>query len=125
MKKNTSIWLEQSSYDLETANAMQRTGRYLYVAFMCQQAVEKQLKAMICGKTDKMPPYIHNLVRLSEHLNLDLNEKQMDHLDLLSSYYINSRYPVVKQKLASSLDKEECERLLKNTKGIIEWLRKK
>ena len=34
-------WAAQSLYDIETAKAMLDTGRYLYVLFCCQQAVEK------------------------------------------------------------------------------------
>ncbi len=30
-------WLDIAEYDLETAAAMQKSGRYLYTVFMCQQ----------------------------------------------------------------------------------------
>jgi HEPN domain-containing protein len=39
----SSYWDDMAEYDLETARAMQSTGRYLYVGFMCHQAVEKKL----------------------------------------------------------------------------------
>lgn len=41
-KKRQDIleWVKLSIYDLETALAMQKAGRYLYVLFCCQQAVE-------------------------------------------------------------------------------------
>lgn len=75
MKEVVKQWQEQSNYDFITARAMYETGRYLYVAFMCQQAIEKQLKAMICGATKKMPPYIHNLTTLAEQMNLELSDE--------------------------------------------------
>jgi len=34
-------WLETAEYDLETAGAMLNSGRWLYVIFMCQQAIER------------------------------------------------------------------------------------
>lgn len=37
-------WAERAQYDLDTADAMFKAGRYLYVLFCCQQAVEKVLK---------------------------------------------------------------------------------
>lgn len=37
-------WEEIATYDLETAEAMLASGRYLYVVFMCQQAIEKLMK---------------------------------------------------------------------------------
>jgi len=32
-------WKDAAIYDLETAEAMLDSGRYLYVVFMCQQAI--------------------------------------------------------------------------------------
>jgi len=43
----TKKWLERVDYDLQTAEAMMNTGRYIYAVFMCQQAVEKGMKAFI------------------------------------------------------------------------------
>lgn len=125
MKAAAKQWFERSRYDLETAVAMQRTGRYLYVAFMCQQAVEKHLKGLICAKTGQMPPYVHNLTVLAEHLRLGLADAQLDLLDILSNYYINARYPVVKQRLARLLDKKESADMLRQTKDFIRWLQRR
>ena len=44
MDKIVEHWIERSQYDLDTAKVMLDTGRYLYVSYMCQQAVEKLLK---------------------------------------------------------------------------------
>ena len=44
-------WLDIAEYDLETAAAMQQSGRYLYTVFMCQQAFEKLLKAIYLQRT--------------------------------------------------------------------------
>ena len=38
-------WKEMADYDLETAEAMFTTGRWLYVGFMCHQVIEKTLKS--------------------------------------------------------------------------------
>ena len=32
-------WLEMCEYDFETAKAMLKSKRYLYVGFMCNQAI--------------------------------------------------------------------------------------
>ena len=56
-KENIKYWTEISDYDLETAKAMLQTGRYLYVAFMCHQAIEKILKAYWCAQKEGTPPY--------------------------------------------------------------------
>ena len=56
MSSTEGDWIEQSTYDLETARAMLTSGRYLYVLFCCQQAVEKTLKALIVHRTGEFPP---------------------------------------------------------------------
>lgn len=35
MDSKVTYWIEMSDYDLETAEAMLLTSRYLYVGFMC------------------------------------------------------------------------------------------
>lgn len=45
MESKISYWVELSDYDIETAEAMFRTRRYLYVGFMCHQTIEKAFKA--------------------------------------------------------------------------------
>lgn len=98
MKKAVQLWLERAEYDLETANVMLSSGRYLYVAFMCQQTIEKILKGCVHHKTEKLPPYTHNLVVLAKSLDLNFTEEQFDFLALLTRYYLNTRYPDYKQK---------------------------
>jgi len=43
MNAKVLYWIEISDYDLDTAEAMLESKRYLYVGFMCHQAIEKQL----------------------------------------------------------------------------------
>lgn len=45
MTDKVRYWVELSDYDLDTAQAMLETRRYLYVGFMCHQVIEKILKA--------------------------------------------------------------------------------
>lgn len=66
MTEASRAWAEQARYDLETASAMLSSGRYLYVVFCGQQAVEKALKALIVERTGEMPPRLHNLPKLAE-----------------------------------------------------------
>lgn len=71
------MWMDQARYDLETARAMLDSGRYLYVMFCCQQAVEKALKAKIVAKTGELPPRIHILVKLAENASIPLDSEKL------------------------------------------------
>ncbi|HSV93225.1 MAG TPA: HEPN domain-containing protein [Desulfobacterales bacterium] len=101
MDKYVSHWLERSRYDLDTAKAMLDAGRYLYVAYMCQQAVEKLLKGIIAQLGKENLP-IHNLSRLAEQAELraGLIDEQMDLLAELTAYNIEARYGDYKDSLA-------------------------
>ena len=66
----TAYWLDIADYDLDTAEAMHQTGRWLYVAFMCHQVIEKTLKAYWCATRDDDPPYTHNHKRLADGCGL-------------------------------------------------------
>jgi HEPN domain-containing protein len=55
MRKDTKNFLRSSQYDLETANFMLNTGRYIYVIFMCHLSLEKILKALISETKQTVP----------------------------------------------------------------------
>jgi HEPN domain-containing protein len=92
-KEDILEWVELSDYDFKTAEAMQKSGRYLYVLFCCQQAVEKRLKALITDATDSFPPRWHDLIRLADFAKIALDAKQKLLLGKLTNYYIETRYP--------------------------------
>ena len=91
--KDIKSWVDSSRYDLETGRALLQSRRYLHVLFMCQQSLEKLLKAHVMEKTAELPPRVHNLVRLAEVVALSLEEEEKGLLERLSLYYIQSRYP--------------------------------
>ena len=115
-------WADQALYDLETAKAMMDSGRYLYVLFCCQQAVEKMVKALIAQRTKEFPPRIHHLLRLAEAAGIMVEEEQADFLRELSAYYIQTRYPEEIGMMTSRIKKETVREILTQTEGIIRWL---
>lgn len=117
------LWMERAQYDCETAQLMMNNGRYLYVAFMCQQAIEKILKGLIHHKTDQLPPYTHNLTALGESSGFKFSENQLDFLALLTRYYINTRYPDHKQKLADDINEKKAGEILKNSEILYQCLK--
>ena len=60
-----AYWLDIATYDVDTAETLYNGGRWLYVAFMCHQAIEKTLKAYWCGTMPDDPPFTHNHMRLA------------------------------------------------------------
>ncbi len=119
-------WLERSRYDLETAKAMLDSRRYLYVAYMCQQAVEKLLKAMIV-RLGKQNVSVHNLNRLAELAEVlkDLTHEHVDLLSELTAYNIEARYGDYRSSLLEIINADKAEIIYRRTMEFIEWLYRK
>ena len=127
INEKVEYWTEIADYDLETANAMLKSKRYLYVGFMCHQAVEKILKAYFTKAKEDTPPFIHNLKSLANKSNIyqEFTEAQKDLIDELIPLNIEARYPTYKEKLLKSLNNEKCELLIKQTQELCNWIKNK
>ena len=104
------------------------TKRYLYVAFMCHQTVEKMLKAVIAGsENDVEPPRIHNLVRLADLSNLS-NEflpKQKKFIETLTPMNVEARYTAYKDMIDTGLSEQKCSEFIKETEGFFVWIKQR
>ena len=58
-------WFEQVDEDIETAETLFKTGHWLYIGFLCHQAVEKLVKGYWLACRDDEPIYLHNHFRLA------------------------------------------------------------
>ena len=119
-------WLDIASYDIETAQAMLNTRRFLYVGFMCHQVIEKALKAYCWQKNREEPEYTHNLIKLCEILGLNdtLSEDQVKLINILMPLNIQARYPKDKRELLKELDNKKCTEIFKNTREFYKWIEK-
>jgi HEPN domain-containing protein len=126
MDKIVGHWVERSQYDLDTAKIMLDTGRYLYVAYMCQQAVEKILKAVIAQLGKENFP-IHNLNRLAEIATIsnELTPEQFNFLAELTPYHIEARYGDYKESLSEIINEKKAEQVYKKTREIHKWIYQK
>lgn len=126
-KDKIQYWIELSDYDLETANAMLKSRRYLYVGFMCHQTVEKMLKGYYASIHDEIPPFTHNLAYLIEKSKLDneLTEDQQAFVDELEPLNIEARYPEYRERLLKQLTKNKCLELIDKTTGLQQWIKRK
>lgn len=120
-------WYDIAEYDFETAQAMYTTKRWLYVGFMCHQAIEKTLKGYWCGCLETDPPYTHNLLRLAEGcgiMNL-LDDGQLSFITEMMPLNIEARYPEYKDSLSKEMSMERCQQIIDKTDSLIKWIRDK
>jgi HEPN domain-containing protein len=127
MDDKAQYWIEISDYDLETAEAMLQSKRYLYVGFMCHQAIEKIFKAFFTKLKSETAPFSHSLSYLAKKGDFyeSFSENQKDFIDQLEPLNIEAHYPSHKERLMKSLTDEKCKEILKNTKELQQWIKVK
>ena len=99
-------WLDIAQYDFETAQAMFATGRWLYVVYLCQQAIEKLCKGLYLLYIDDNIPRIHDinslLTKFVDRLPKQIDDDKRLLFAKLSAFYLKNRYPEYKERLSAS-----------------------
>lgn len=117
-------WLKRAEEDIKSAKVMLETNHYTWCAFICQQALEKCLKAVYVKKKNEIPPYIHKLERLCEILEIEPPEDILEGIIRIDKYYIIARYPDYKKRVDIPT-KDAAENIYRKTQEIYKWLREK
>ncbi|SEH05217.1 HEPN domain-containing protein [Candidatus Venteria ishoeyi] len=127
MERKVKYWIELSDYDFETAEAMLKSKRYLYVGFMCHQAIEKAFKAYFTKTMSDTAPFSHSLSYLAKKGGFydSLSNEQKSFIDQVEPLNIEARYPSHKERLLKSLSESKCNDLIEGTKEIQLWIKTK
>ncbi len=122
MRKDLKELLDAAEDDLDIAEKLYELGKYRYVAFFTQQAVEKYIKAFLLHKINKYP-FTHSITKLiKEALRCD---KDFEYLlaikaDSLEDYYTGVRYPPL-----IVVDEEEAKEAIEIAKKVREFILRK
>lgn len=126
MTKESTIqgWLDHVHEDISAAEDLWKTGHWLYVAFLCHQALEKVLKAYYVATKEDDPPYTHSHGKLLDICGLtdQLSPEHLRFIDFMVPMYIKARYPEQKVAAARSLTKDICQHILETTKQLTLWI---
>jgi HEPN domain-containing protein len=119
-------WLSYAQNDLDTAEAMLNTGRWLYVFVTCQQALEKMAKGLYLLYIDDNIPRIHDInaiiARFEDKMPEPAGDTRSDLFRKLSMYYLRSRYPDYANDLSTGMTEERTKDTLEKTKEAYQWL---
>ena len=124
MRRETKNFKESAIYDLQTAEFLFTSGRYIYVIFMCHLSIEKMLKAITTEVIKKMPPKTHNLVYLIKLGGIQMPQELFAFVTKINNASILTRYPEDFTKLLEAYPKIAAKDYLIKTREVIEWLRK-
>jgi HEPN domain-containing protein len=127
MDDKVKYWVELSDYDLDTADAMYQSKRYLYVGFMCHQTIEKVFKAYYVKLKTESAPFSHSLSYLAKKGEFydSFSEPQKDFIDQIEPLNIEARYPSHKERLLKSLTDAKCVEIIRETKNMQQWIKER
>ena len=121
-EEHIKYWLESAQHDLESAESIFDSGRYDWCLFIGHLALEKILKAVFVDRNDNnVPPKVHNLVRLAELSRIELGEDQKFHLDQITDFNIQIRYPDYKLEFYKRCNIEYTKEYFAKIKEFYTW----
>ncbi len=92
-----NYWIEASDKDFKTMLDLYQTQNNNWALFMGHLVIEKLLKALYVKSKGEFPPMIHDLRRICESAEIDLDVSQQTLLDSISRFNIKARYDDYKQ----------------------------
>lgn len=124
MRKEVQNWLDQAADDFDAAEFNLRGGKYYVAAFLCQQAVEKALKALFLSEKKGEVPQSHSLIYLAT--NTGVPKRFYSFLRELTPKYVDTRYPDAAVDLPSRIyDLENTQGVLEKSREVLEWISKR
>ena len=122
MREEIIHWWKQAQSDFCKAEVLNEGKQYDGVAFYCQQAVEKALKAVILLKTKKETGG-HSLGYLGQKSGIP--ERFFSGLKKLSPQYFLSRYPDASEEIPYELyDESSAKEFLSLAREVLGWTMK-
>lgn len=114
----------QAGYDLGSARAMFRTGRYIYAVFMCHLAIEKALKGLYVAVRASAPPKTHNLISLLNAAGVTPPPDTMRLIARLNETSVTTRYPEKLRTLQRRFTVDIVRPILTETRKTLAWIRR-
>ncbi len=121
--KIVNYWLDSSDDDFVTMMAMFESKRYSWSLFIGHLMIEKLLKALYVKVNNEFPPFIHNLLRLAEKCNLDLNENNTLFFVTVTAFNINARYDDYKMSFQKTCTPEFSAKWIEEIKIKRQWIK--
>ena len=125
MNKHVQYWLDSADHDLDVAESLFENAKYDWCLFIAHLVLEKTLKALYVKYKNDFPPRTHDLIRLSEFVDLDIDEETRDFLDSVNTFNVSTRYPDEKLRFYKLCTKDFAADNFARIKEIRRWLLQK
>jgi HEPN domain-containing protein len=118
-------WINSSDRDFQAMMHLLEKGDYTWALFIGHLVIEKLIKGWYVKNVSNKPPFIHDLVRLAEKANLELEEDQKDLLDTISAFNLRARYDDYRMEFYQKCSKDFAEKWTDIIRRFREWMKKK
>ncbi len=119
IQKQIDYWRNGAEEDVAAADSLLEKKHPRHALFFAHLAVEKMLKAHVVKVTNRVPPRIHDLVRLAEIAGVGLSSERRDTLGRLRQYCLEGRYP---QSYPPPPTLQEAESRIEEAREVLKWL---
>lgn len=125
MTQNEAInyWIRSANRDRKTAKDLFKSGHYSWSLFVWQLVLERLLKAHIVKRNKQVLP-IHNLVKLAELAEIDLNKDLIKELTEITSFNLEARYDDYREQFYKKATKKFAKDWSEASERIYQWLKK-
>ena len=121
-EKIVSHWIESSEKDFKTMDDLFSSQNYHWSLFIGHLVIEKLLKALYVKTLNSYPPMIHDLRRIYEKSNLEIDNEYILKLDTITRFNINARYDDYKLSFYNLCTKEFTEKWISEIKDCRLWI---
>ncbi len=124
MDQAVAGWVRLAERDIRSARVLLENGDPENALFLCQQAIEKALKAHVQVTTDDPPPRIHNLMKLAQVAGLwdSLDEHRQQVLLAVDPHVTAGRYAAANSTAGRTVSHAEALGLIDSAGEVVEWL---
>lgn len=121
-EEKINYWIKASDIDLRAMNNLYKSSDFVWALFTGHLVIEKLLKALYVQNISDVPPPSHNLLRLAELSNIQLDETQKYILAKINTFNIKARYPDQKFEFHKQCTQEFTKKSIQSINEIKEWL---
>lgn len=119
------FWIDSSDEDYNVMHVLYRNKKNSYCLFFGHLVIEKLLKALYAKNNKNAPhaPKSHDLLYLSEKMELKLTEEQKDLLDTITSFNMNARYDDYKKEFYFKCSDDYTNEQINNIEEVRTWIK--
>jgi HEPN domain-containing protein len=123
MRAYLADWVAYAERDLRSAERQLEIEAWDVCCVLCEQAVERYLKALYVFRHEAEPPRTHKIVELARALGAP--SELYSRLHILETDYIRTRYPVPfgDASVPPSYDEDTARNRLDRARDMVAWVK--